>query len=105
MTNFKQIVTDFLNNNRRQAEELMFSSYPKTWDKFDDLPFEHQELDHHGGEGEGSDYWTVIEIRDPDNHDETYMIKLQGWYASYNGAEYESWSFVQPKQKTITVYE
>ena len=103
MTAFKQQVTEYLNSNRVICEELMYGGgYASDWAKGD--IFEFKGVNSHGGEGEGSDYWTVILIRNPINHDEQYHIKFQGWYASYNGAEYEDWSFVEPKQKTITVY-
>ena len=103
MTDFKQLVTDYLNDNRSVCEELMYEGgYVKDWTKED--AFEYKGVDSHGGEGKGSDFYSVILIRNPDNHDEQYYIKFQGWYASYNGAEYEGWSFVEPKQKTITVY-
>ena len=105
MTDFKQTVTDYLNDNRAICEALMYEGeYVKDWTQIDNDPFEHKGVDSYGGKGEGSDFYSVILIRDPTNHDEQYYIKFQGWYASYNGAEYESWSFVEPKQKTITVY-
>ena len=104
MTDFKQTVTDYLNDNRAICEELMNEGdYTKDWES-DGLPFDYKGVDSYGGEGESSDFYSVILIRDPTNQDEQYYIKFQGWYASYNGAEYESWSFVEPKQKTITVY-
>ena len=104
MTNFKQQVTEYLNSNCKVCEELMYEvGYAKGWQS-DELPFGYKGVDSYGGEGQGSDFYSVILIRNPDNHDEQYHIKFQGWYASYNGAEYESWSFVEPKQKTITVY-
>ena len=104
MTDFKQLVTEYLNGNREVCEELMYEDgYAEDWES-DSLPFEYKGVDSHGGEGEGSDFYSVLLIRNPDNHDEQYYIKFQGWYASYNGAEYEGWSFVEPKQKTITVY-
>ena len=104
MTDFKQQVTDYLNSNREICEELMYEGgYVTDWES-DALPFEYKGADSYGGEGQGSDFCSVILIRNPDNHDERYHIKFQGWYASYDGAEYESWSFVEPKQKTITVY-
>lgn len=103
MTDFKKQVTDYLNDNREICEELMYEGgYAKDWTKED--IFEYKCVDSHGGEDQGSDFYSVILIRNPSNHDEQYHIKFQGWYASYNGAEYESWSFVEPKQKTITVY-
>lgn len=103
MTNFKQEVTNYLNDNRAICEELMYErGYVKDWSKED--VFEYKSVDSYGGEDQGSDFYSVILIRNPDNHDEQYYIKFQGWYASYNGAEYEDWQFVEPKQKTITVY-
>ena len=104
MTDFKQLVTDYLNSNRDICEEFMYEGdYIKDW-KSNVLPFEYKCVDSYGGEDQGSDFYTVILVRNPDNRDEQYYTKFQGWYASYAGAEYDSWSFVEPKQKTITVY-
>ena len=105
MTDFKQMVTDYLNGHQAICEELMYEGgYVKDWSQEDNDPFEYKGVDSYGGEGEGSDFYSVTLVRNPDNHDEQYYIKFQGWYASYAGAEYDSWSFVEPKQKTITVY-
>lgn len=105
MTDFKQLVTDYLNGSRAYCEEMMYEGgYESDWAKDSNEPFEHKGVDYFGGEGMGDNFYTVILVRNPDNHDEQYYIKFQGWYASYNGAEYESWSFVEPKQKTVTVY-
>ncbi len=105
MTNFKQEVTDYLNDNRAICEELMYEEgYDKDWSQDDNDLFEYKGVDSYGGEDQGSDFYSVILIRNPDNHDEQYYIKFQGWYASYDGAEYHNWSFVEPKQKTITTY-
>ena len=104
MTDFKQLVTDYLNSNREICEELMYEgSDVEDWES-DELPFEYKGADSYGGEGQGSDFYSVILIRNPDDHDEQYYIKFQGWYTSYDGADYDNWSFVEPKQKTITVY-
>ena len=105
MTDFKQLVTDYLNGHQVICKEMMYEGgYASDWSHDDGDPFEYKGVDSHGGEDQGSDFWTVIQIRNPDNHDEQYYIKFQGWYSSYSGAEYEGWSFVEPKQKTITVY-
>ena len=104
MTNFKQQVIEYLDSNRAICAELMHEAgYVQDWES-DAPPFEYKGVDSYGGEDQGSDFYSVILIRNPDNHDEQYHIKFQGWYASYAGAEYDSWSFVEPKQKTITVY-
>ena len=105
MTDFKQLVTDYLNGHQAICEELMYEGgYVKDWSQDDNDPFDYKGVDSYGGEDQGSDFYSVILIRNPDDHDEQYYIKFQGWYASYDGAEYHNWSFVEPKQKTITVY-
>ena len=105
MTDFKQLVTEYLNNNRAVCEELMYDGcYADDWESPDNQPFEYKGIDSYGEGYPGSDFYSVILIRNPVNHDEQYHIQFQGWYASYAGAEYEGWSFVEPKQKTITVY-
>ena len=104
MTDFKQLVSEYLNNNRAICAELMYEAgYAKDWES-DALPFEYKGVDSHGGEGMGNDFYSVTLVRNPDNHNEQYYIKFRGWYTSYAGAEYDGWSFVEPKQKTITVY-
>ena len=108
MTNLKQIVNDYF-GDANQAESLMYPNYKKEWvnkpDVGDDTPFEFRSVSFYGGEDCGSDYWNVIEVRLADNPDETLFVKISGWYQSYAGAEYSGWKFVQPKQKTVTVYE
>ena len=108
MTNLKQTVTEFLNSTNAMAEELMYEGRydSDNWNNWDNqLPFEFKSVDSHGGEGEGSDFWTVIQVRLPGDDSETALVKLEGWYASYHGADYSGWRFVEPRQKTITVYD
>lgn len=59
-------------------------------------------VDDYGGEGQGDDYYTVFGFT---KGDETVYVKFEGYYASHYGSEYQSWSFVKPVKKTITVYE
>ena len=61
-----------------------------------------KEVEHYGGEGQGSSYWTVYSFT---KNDETFYISFNGWYESYSGSVYSDYSLVEPKQKTITVYE
>jgi len=70
-----------------------------------ETPFEFRSVYSYGGEDCESDYWNVIEVRLSDTPDETLFVKILGWYQSYSGADYYDWQFVNPKQKTITVYE
>lgn len=59
-------------------------------------------VDHYGGEGQGDQYWTVYKFT---KGGEELYVKFYGWYASYDGATYQDYRFVQPKQKMVTVYE
>ena len=67
------------------------------------------EVDHYGGEGRGDNYYDVFKIQRIQDEDDFVFIKISGYYSSYNGTEYESFddavSKVQPKEKTIIVYE
>jgi hypothetical protein len=58
----------------------------------------------HGGENQGSDWWVVYNFED-----HGVYIKVEGYYSSYNGTEFEDWdaacSEVKLKQKVVTVYE
>lgn len=62
--------------------------------------FEGQTMvDHHGGEGQGDDYYTVWHFPAADIY-----INFQGWYASGNGSEYEEMQHVMPTQVMRTEY-
>lgn len=85
------------------AEELL-SPYrqtprpiPEGWHR------EEQYVEHYGGEDEGRDYWTIWRF----NHvnGDSILIRVNGWYASYEGAEYNNYEEVVPVSKTVTVYE
>jgi len=58
----------------------------------------------HGGEDQGSDWWVVYYFEDHDVY-----IKVEGYYSSYHGTDFEHWdeacSEVKPKEKVVTVYE
>lgn len=61
-----------------------------------------KQIIQHGGEDEGSNWYVVNYFEDHDVY-----IKTQGWYSSYEGAQFEDGmgEEVAPTQKTITVYE
>lgn len=60
-------------------------------------------VDRYGGEDMGSTYYSVYKFSNEQS--ETVYAKFGGWYASYEGAEYEGWNFVNPVTKTVTVYK
>lgn len=69
---------------------------------FDAALINIKQVDSYGGEDMGSDYWAVYSFG-KDN--EKVFVKFYGWYASHVGSEYRGYVFVEPKEKTITVYE
>lgn len=61
----------------------------------------YEEVDKHGGEGEGDDYFRIYKFTDGA---EVVFVRFQGWYASYHGSEYSGYYFVEPEEKSIIVY-
>ena len=62
---------------------------------------EVKEIAQYGGEGKGDKYYRVYHFVDHDVY-----IRIDGWYQSYNGAEFSDAPYeVRPQQKTITVFE
>lgn len=53
-----------------------------------------------GGEDQGSEYYQVFSVGD-------FLVKIEGYYTSYDGNDYDSAEFEQVRalQKTVTVYE
>lgn len=59
-------------------------------------------IKHYGGEDMGSEYYAVWKFT---KEGEEVYIKFNGYYQSYNGADYQSFYKVEPKVKSIVVYE
>ena len=59
----------------------------------------YNRVDNYGGEGMGEEYWSVYSFN---NDDELVYVKFDGYYASYNGADFSSWFFVDPKEVVVT---
>lgn len=66
------------------------------------LGWELTPSDSYGGEGQGDSYWYVFKVSDGKT---VRHVKVDGWYASYSGGEYDTWYEVFPKQKQVTVWE
>jgi hypothetical protein len=58
--------------------------------------------DHHGGEGEGEDYWTVWQFTR--QGEEAVYVEFQGYYYSYDGSTFQEWFFVEPREVLVTQY-
>lgn len=62
-------------------------------------------LEQYGGEGMGDSYWVVFSV---ENDGLKKFFKLDGWYASYNGHEFDNFldfNEVIQVEKTIKVWE
>lgn len=61
------------------------------------------EVQQHGGEGEGDQYWRVYKFVWEDGVTEAYL-KFYGCWASYDGSEYSDVDLVVPVQVMKTEY-
>lgn len=95
--NYKEII-QALKDAEITTEDFAYEDYTSRWGNV-------KEVDSHGGEGEGEDWWRVFLFED-----HGVYIKIKGWYQSHSGTDIESeyedcCSEVKPVQKTITVYK
>lgn len=101
--NFKEQLTEFFARKACSystiAEALMFQDL---YDEHEDIDFSINFVDSYSGEDMGSEYWTVYKFT---KDGEELYVKFSGWCQPYEGAEYEGFSFVQPKEKVVTYYE
>lgn len=69
---------------------------------FEDLKnFRVRRADSYGGEGQGDEYWMVLEV---EFSDVIKTFEVSGYYASYDGGYYENIKEVKPQEKVITVW-
>ena len=59
--------------------------------EIDGIQFKH--IEEHGGEGQGEDYWVVFSAEDGESK---RFFEAYGYYASYNGSEWEGVKEVFP---------
>lgn len=115
-TNLNQFVENLLRDDAYAdfiSESLFHSEYtaePNEWDSDEEKEFRAalaeagvvcRYEDNYGGEGQGDDYWSVYSFA---RGDEKIYVQFNGWYASYNGAEFNEWFFVEPKERVIAVW-
>lgn len=101
---YKQFIESILNEfSNVDLEDMMYedSSY-RVVDRFEAEGFYLVPVEYFGGEDQGSDYYCIWKFTK--SASDTY-VKFYGWYASHYGSEYQGWCFVEPKIKTIVVYE
>jgi hypothetical protein len=109
MQNLKNTVETLLTEGASDLQTQFFYSYVTDGNRWDEelvtdfkakaaslnISFKHE--DNFGGEGMGDHYWSVYSFS---KGSEKVYVKFQGWYASYNGADYNEYFFVEPKEVT-----
>lgn len=96
--NFKEI----LNILQGLGTIDQFANEHKEFRKLIDHTGPYEIVKEYGGEGKGETWYKVFYFT---NHD--VYIKVDGFYSSYEGVEFEGWddaTEVRPTEKTITVY-
>ena len=116
---FRDILVDYFNTNPMDASAAMGEGAYALWGFIPWKSTEYKpsnfelfaakndidkptDVEDFGGEDMGSTYYKIIKFTRGDN---VVFIKFQGWYASYDGAEYEDFHVVSPTTKTVVVYE
>lgn len=79
----------------RDSKQTNFAS------TLDSLGIHEKIVEQHGGEGEGDMYYSVWSFT---KDSETVYVQFDGSYQSYNGAEFDSWFFVEPESYTAIRY-
>ena len=70
------------------------------WNEENDKYKIESEVDYHGGEGEGEDFWKITRILNKETNEACY-IKFYGYYDSWDGVEWEGWNLVKPKKVEV----
>lgn len=93
LTNTKEDLSE--GSSKYQAEEFIANH-------FLDMNIEYKFSENFGGEGNGDSYWVVYEFNSTETDEKCY-IRFSGWYASFNGSEFEYSEVVEPEvvQKVI----
>lgn len=96
MTEFETTLQNFFNSNKDLAPEFMHG------DHYEFVQDDHPELtdvkfdlkDNYGGEDMGAEYYSVWQFT---KGSEVVFIRFDGYYSSYNGADYQDFKFVKPQ--------
>lgn len=104
--NYKDLLIATLKSNRKLCDGLMHAE--KGWNVMtysqgilNNFCDGAEVLDNYGGENQGSTYYSVIlfELKDGQGY---VTLKFEGWYASYNGADFERFFEVHGVEVTKT---
>lgn len=102
----KAKLEEVLGSDRELCENFMFTSDDRyigdsDFSSITDLGITINIVHHHGGEEQGRAYYSIVKFS---FCDVSVLAKFEGSYASYHGADYESWRFVEAKKVEVTRY-
>jgi hypothetical protein len=96
----KNEVVDFLNKLSDSDKSELMSGY--NYGILDSLDSPTKVVvDNYGGEDQGYTYYAVWKF---DTLEGPFYVKFYGWYASYDGASYEGFVEVKPREVTKVEY-
>lgn len=98
----KNEVQEFLDNAGLNHEFFGGDIYSDEERALAEVDLTAEEVDQHGGEGQGDEYWRVWSFT---KDGETVYVKFDGSYASYSGSEYYQRFFVTPVEVLRTEYQ
>ena len=81
--------------------EFYYKGQEDTYNALQEAGITAECADSYGGEGQGENYWTIYEFS---NGNESVYVQFDGWYASYNGSEFDEWFFVEPKEVKVVKF-
>lgn len=86
-----------------RAQSHLMESYTSSVVKelFDATGFELENVAHHGGEDEGSEYWSVWKFT---RGSESVLVRFNGYYQSFCDTEYLGYDFVVPTEVVVIQY-
>ena len=110
LTQIPDELKDIIDDNGKDFFELyngdddlrLYDEIRDEYQSVDLLGWSFKVVQHFGGEGKGDRYYNVVKFT---KEDEFFFVQFEGWYDSNNGSEFTNIRVVQPKEKTITVYE
>lgn len=112
LSNTDEVVVGLLNKYRHVQDRFFYedisledeikeeTSQGEFCQELKDNNIEFECVDQHGGEGQGEEFWLVYEFKNTVAKESCY-IQFEGWYASYNGAEYVRFYNVKPVQVVV----
>lgn len=104
--NLKEVIDVLLSEKKncreffQECQSRYFSPRINDWCEENGVTTECVEM--HGGEGEGNSFWKVHKFTSSDG--QVKYVKFEGWYESYDGAEYECFLFVKPQEVKVIQY-